>query len=60
MYLFEQAAFLYHIGHGLHFDALGFIDVFQGIELMSLLVLDNTNLRVIRRRESVKRPKHRE
>lgn len=43
-HLFEKSAFLNDVGDGLHFDAFCLVDVLEGVELASLLVLDDADL----------------
>jgi hypothetical protein len=43
--LFQQLSLLNNIWNGSHLYALSFVDVFEGIELASLLVLDDPNLK---------------
>ena len=43
-YLFQQPALLDDVGDCLHLHALRLVDVLEGIEVASLLVLDNSNL----------------
>ena len=42
--LFKQAALLNHIGNRLHLNAFCFVDVFKGVQVASLLMLDDPNL----------------
>lgn len=42
--LFQQPSLLYNIWNSSHLHALSFVDVFEGIELAGLLVLDDPNL----------------
>lgn len=44
MDLFEKPAFLDDVWDSFHFNALGLVDVLEGIELSSLLVLDDADL----------------
>jgi hypothetical protein len=41
--LFEQPSFLDNVSNSSHLDAFRFVDVFEGIQLSRLLVLDDTN-----------------
>jgi len=43
--LFKKSTFLDDVWDGLHLDAFRLVDVFEGVELTGLFVLDNTNLR---------------
>jgi hypothetical protein len=42
--LFQQPSLLYNIWNSSHLHALSLVDVFEGIELAGLLVLDDPNL----------------
>lgn len=43
-YLLEQSSLLDDIGHCLHLDAFGLVDILERIEGFGLLVLNNANL----------------
>ena len=43
--LFQQLSLLYDIWNSFHLHALGLVDVFEGIQLAGLLVLDDPNLK---------------
>jgi hypothetical protein len=43
--LFQQPSLLYNIWNSFHLHAFSLVDVFEGIELASLLVLDDPNLK---------------
>ena len=43
--LFKKPSLLNDIRDSLHFNTFAFVDVFKGIEIASLLVLDYTDLR---------------
>lgn len=43
--LFQQPSLLYNIWNSSHLHALGLVNVFEGIELAGLLVLDDPNLK---------------
>ena len=43
-YLFQQSTLLDDVRNGFHLDTFGLVDVLEGIQLASLLVLNYTDL----------------
>ena len=48
-YLFQQPALLDDVCYGLHLNALGFVDILEGVQVAGLLVLHDAHLRRQRR-----------
>ena len=46
-YLLQQSALLNYFSNGFHLDALRLVDIFEGIEIACLLVLNDSDLRGI-------------